>query len=237
MEKAIELSALTAEQRAELKAALKAEEAAAAKKRQEDKEAYIELVDETIGKCYGDLLNISRMLQAAKQSVFEEFKGVLALKEQLYGVRDRQASHQFTTSDGKITLSIGSRQIDAYDVTLSSGIAKVREYISSLAKDEASAKLVDIINSLLRMDKNGNLKPSRVIELAKMAAKIDDIGFKEGVAIIQQAYQPKKSSTFVSVCLNTENGKEWLPLSMSSAESMSKEDKYEQFNKLQRQAE
>ena len=121
MEKAIELSALTAEQRAELKAALKAEEAAAAKKRQEDKEAYIELVDETIGKCYGDLLHISRMLQVAKQSVFEEFKGVLALKEQLYGVKDRQASHQFTTSDGKITLSIGSRQIDAYDVTLSSG--------------------------------------------------------------------------------------------------------------------
>lgn len=237
MENKIELSALTAEQKAELKAELRAEEAVATKKRQEDKQAYIELVDETIGKCYGDLLHVSHMLQVAKQSVFDEFKGVLALKEQLYGVKDRQATHTFTTSDGKITLTMGYRQIDGYDVTLSSGIEKVKGYIASLAKDEESAQLIEIVNSLLRMDKNGNLKPSRVMELSKLAAKIDNIDFKEGVAIIQQAYQPRKSSTFVSICLNTENGKEWLPLSMAATDTLSKEDRYEQLNQLQRQAE
>lgn len=217
MENKIELSALTAEQKAELKAALRAEEAAATKKRQEDKQAYIELVDETIGKCYGDLLHVSHMLQVVKQSVFDEFKGVLVLKEQLYGVKDRQATHTFTTSDGKITLTMGNRQIDGYDVTLSSGIEKVKGYIASLAKDEESAQLIEIVNSLLRMDKNGNLKPSRVMELSKLAAKTDDIDFKEGVAIIQQSYQPRKSCTFVSACVNLETGKRYLPLSMSTA--------------------
>ena len=166
MENKIELSALTAEQKAELKAAIRAEEAAAAKQRQEDKQAYIELVDETIGKCYGDLLHVSHMLQVAKQSVFDEFKSVLALKEQLYGVKDKQATHTFTTSDGKITLTMGNRQIDGYDVTLSSGIEKVKVYIPSLAKDDESAQPMALVNSLLRMHKHGNYRPTRVLELA-----------------------------------------------------------------------
>lgn len=183
-------------------------------KKREDKEAYLGLVDEAILQSIPELKEISEKMLQAKAKVFERFKKLIEIKESLYKVKDNQQTHTFTTQDGKLTLCLGSRTVNDYDSTLGSGIEKIKKYISTF---DADNELTEVVNQLLKLDKNGNLKPSRVMELAQLANKIDNTDFKEGVAIIQQAYQPRATCQFVTVCENKETGKKYIPLSMSRA--------------------
>lgn len=183
-------------------------------KKREDKEAYLGLVDEAILQSIPELKEISEKMLRAKAKVFDRFKKLIEIKESLYKVKDNQQTHTFTTQDGKLTLCLGSRTVNDYDSTLGSGIEKIKKYISTF---DADNELTEVVNHLLKLDKNGNLKPSRVMELAQLANKIDNTDFKEGVAIIQQAYQPRATCQFVTACENKETGKEYIPLSMSRA--------------------
>jgi hypothetical protein len=181
-------------------------------KKREDKEAYLVLVDEAIMESLPELREVSAKMLEVKSKVFERFKKLIEIKEGLYKVKDNQQTHTFTTQDGKFSLCLGSRTVNDYDSTLGSGIEKIKKYISTFDTDN---ELTEVVNHLLKLDKNGNLKPSRVMELAQLANKIDNIDFKEGVAIIQQAYQPRATCQFVTACENKETGKEYIPLSMS----------------------
>ena len=185
------------------------------KRKREDKEAYLQMVDEAILQSIPELKEISEKLQEAKVKVFARFEKLIEIKESLYKVKDNQQTHTFTTQDGKLTLCLGSRTVNDYDSTLDSGIEKIKSYIGSLASEGNNEELMEMVNSLLKLDKNGNLKPSRVMELTQLANKIDNIDFKEGVAIIQQAYQPRATCQFVTACENKDTGKEYIPLSMS----------------------
>lgn len=218
MSERIDLWQLSPEQLQELQRQMREQQRAQEEKKRADREAYKQLVDETVEKVYNELKAVAGELQKKKNAVMEEMSRVISLKDELFGIKDGQATNTFTTSDGKLSLCIGYRTINDYDATLGNGIAKVKEYIASLATDEKTGELVDMIESLLRTDKNGNMRPNRVLELSKLASKIDDIGFREGVAIIQQAYTPRKSSTFITAWENTEAGKVYLPLSMTNAE-------------------
>lgn len=182
------------------------------RKKREDKEAYLQMVDEAIAESIPELREISEKMLQAKAKVFERFKKLIEIKESLYKVKDNQQTHSFTTQDGKFSLCLGSRTVNDYDSTLDSGIEKVKKYISTFDTDN---ELTEVVNQLLKLDKNGNLKPSRVMELTQLANRIDNIDFKEGVAIIQQAYQPRATCQFVSAWENKETGKEYIPLSMS----------------------
>lgn len=182
------------------------------KRKREDKEAYLQMIDETIMECLPELREVSAKMLEVKSKVFERFKKLIEIKEGLYKVKDNQQTHTFTTRDGKFSLCLGNRTVNDYDSTIGSGIEKIKRYISTFDTDN---ELTEVVNHLLKLDKNGNLKPSRVMELAQLANKIDNIDFKEGVAIIQQAYQPRATCQFVTVCENKDTGKEYIPLSIS----------------------
>ena len=181
-------------------------------KKREDKEAYLGLVDEAILQSIPELKEISEKMLQAKAKVFERFKKLIEIKESLYKVKDNQQTHTFTTQDGKLTLCLGSRTVNDYDSTLGSGLEKIKKYISTF---DADNELTEVVNQLLKLDKNGNLKPSRVMELAQLANKIDNIDFKEGVAIIQHAYKSRATCQFITARENKETGKEYIPLSIS----------------------
>lgn len=218
MEKKVELAQLTPEQLNELKEQWQQEEAARKQKEQDNRQAYKDLVDETIERIYKDLAQVSENLQEKKNKVMEQMRKVIEVKDELFGCKTSQATHTFTTSDGKLSITVGYRTVNDYDSTLANGVEKIKQYISSLAKDEETAKLVEMIESLLKTDKNGNMRPNRVLELSKLTMKIDNEQFRDGVEIIQQSYSPRRSKSFVSACENTEDGKKYLPLSMTNAD-------------------
>lgn len=209
---------------AQLKAALQAQET----KKDADRTAYKELVEQTVPKAIFKLALASEVLSNAKTEAFQYFEDILKLKSEVFGVKEKQQSHTFSFEGGEV--QIGYRITDGWDDTVNAGIAKVEKYISSLAKDTETAALVDMVFNLLKKDAKGNLKGSRVLELQKLTAKFSDEEFTDGVDIISKSYKPVRSVWFVEAALIDENkNKTPIPLSMSSVD-FSKGYQFEFYN-------
>nr|DAX62172.1 MAG TPA: Protein of unknown function (DUF3164) [Caudoviricetes sp.] len=210
------LENMTAEEKEILKKQLLEEEKQKKVERKAKIEAYKNLVDETVINSIDKIKNISAQIMMSKKEVFDDFKSIMELKAELYGVKDNQQSHTFTTSDGKISITLGNRMLDSFDDTVHTGIEKVKNYIYRVVQDENS-QLLEIVNLLLKKDKNGNLKASRVMELERIAGNIDDAELSEGVQIIKEAWKPQKSKTFIEAYYKDENGNKInIPLSMTT---------------------
>ncbi len=208
---------MTAQERQEYEAfkVMMARKAAEAK-RKSDREAYTALVDETIAAVMPELTNISEAIAKKKTAAAEAFRGALEMKAELFGVKDDQQSHTFTNSEGTMRITIGHYMLDNYRDTVNEGIAMVKMYIESQARDDASRALVKAILRLLSRDEAGNLKASRVLQLQKMAEETGDERFIEGVRIIQESYQPTPSKDYIRAAVRDESGA-WvaIPLSMT----------------------
>lgn len=197
-------------------------------KKDQDRGAYKDLVLETVPKAMFQLCAASEIISDAKTKTFQFFEQVLDLKNKVYGLKEKQQSHTFSTEKEEIT--IGYRINEGWDDTVTAGIAKVENFINSLSKDEETATLVSMLFNMLKKDSKGNLKGSRVLELQKAAADSQNEEFIDGVAIIAAAYKPVRSSWFIEANLINEDGsKTPVPLSMSSV-GFSADYKFEFFS-------
>ena len=194
---------------------------AEAKQRKEDRETYAKIVDEEIAAAIPELRALSDRIKAVKAKVYGSFAQVLDMKANVLRItKDTQRTHTFTHSNGKMRLTLGCNCIDGYRDTVEDGIAMVKDYIQSLATDEKTQTLVKAIMRLLSRDGMGNLKASRVLQLRKMADESRDDKFKEGVQIIEEAYQPPMTRQFIRAEWKDEKG-QWhiIPLSVTDADT------------------
>lgn len=208
---------LTPEQLELLKAQIAESEKAKKEKKEKERETYKQLVNNTVPDVFEHLKNVSQYLASAKNKAFADMQTLVDMKYELFKVKETQQSHTFTTDDNRYSIKLGYRIVDGWDDTVNSGVAKVKEYLKSLAKDAETASLVDIILGLLKPDSKGDLKASRVLELRKHAERLKNDDLTDAVDIINKAYKPKRTCSFVEAVWQDENGKEHsLPLSMSS---------------------
>lgn len=209
---------MTVEERAQFEAFRKKEERRAAEeKARADREMYKQMVDDEIENSIPVLLTISENIKQSKQQVLDNFKTILELKASLFKtVRDDQKSHTFTNSEGTRRITLGVYVTDGYRDTVEDGIAIVKEYIESLAKDEKTKALVSMVLRLLSRDAKGTLKASRIVQLRKVAEQTGDDRFLEGVRIIEESYQPEVSKQFIRAEQKDANGM-WrtIPLGMT----------------------
>lgn len=211
---------MTQQQRAELKAQLEAQEAAEKQKRTDDINAYKELVGEFCRTTKDRLMALSAEMRRHKDDVFKSVEDIIQMKESLFRTKIDRHSNSFS-ADG-ITVSLGRRTNDGWDDTVEVGIAKVKDFLSTLAKDDNSAKLYKAVMQLLSKDKKGNLKASAMLQLEKYAAEWNNPEFTEGVEIIRDSYKPVETCDFISVTYKDDEGKvHAIPLSLAA---MSKED-------------
>jgi uncharacterized protein YjgD (DUF1641 family) len=197
-------------------------------KKNVDREIYKELVAETVPKAIFRLSHASEVLSIAKMETFQFFENILTLKNEVYGLKEKQRSHTFSTDSSEIT--IGYRINDSWDDTVHAGVEKVRNFITSLAKDKETSTLVDMVFDLLKKDANGNLKSNRVLELQKMTSKFNNEEFTDGVDIISKAFKPTRSSWFIEACLIEDGKKTSIPLNISSVD-FAKGYKFDFFSK------
>lgn len=181
----IDLKALTAEQRAALKAQLEAEEKAEKDRVQNEREAYKQLVDQTVQNAVAKLQNLSSEMERLKEEVFTEFATLIKTKNELFKTKSDRQSDTFTTADGTMSITLGNRVNEGWDDTVEAGIEKVKAYLKTLAKDENSAELVQVVMGLLAKDRKGALKANKVLELEKLAATSRDAEFIDGINIIK----------------------------------------------------
>lgn len=215
----MDIAKMTAAQRAELRAQLEAEERAEKQKRENDINAYKNAVDDFCRSKFERLKVLSEQMRQLKEEVFADAEALIALKEELYNTKSDRRSNQFTTSDSMITVALGNRTNDGWDDTVNVGVEKVREFIKSLAKDDDSAALAEMVMNLLSKDRKGNLKASRVLQLREIASKSGYPALIEAADIIQAAYRPVDTCQFISVSYKDDKGvKRTLPLSLAAME-------------------
>lgn len=190
-----------------------------AQRAKEEREAYRSLAATTVDEFFPRLESTSNTLSKMKRLLYDSFSQVVETKREVMGAETQgQRSHSFLSTDGTKRIIIGYYQRDGWDETVEDGIAKVRDYISSLAGDEETRKLVDIILDLLSRDGKGNLRADKVLQLDKYAESIKDARFSEGVAIIKEAYRPVRTKDFVRAQVkNAMGGWDDLPLGMTEA--------------------
>ena len=188
--------------------------------RKEQRKNYAALVDEEIAAAIPQLREMSEQLKTVKDTIFGNFKTILEMKSEILGISlDNQASHTFTNSDSTLRIMLGANCIDGYRDTVEDGIAMVRSYIESLAKDDATKALVNAVLRLLSRDGQGNIKASRVLQLRKMAEDSGDELFIEGVQIIEESYQPTVSKKYIRAQYRDKNGQwKYIPLSMTDVD-------------------
>jgi hypothetical protein len=211
---------MTAEEQARF-AQFKAEEEkkAKAEKAKAERETYKQMVDDEVSTTIPILLELSGDIRTIKQKVVENFKTIIATKVELFKTKNAdQRSHTFTTSDGNMRLTIGQYTTDGYRDTVEDGIAIVKEYITSLAKDTETQALVNMVFRLLSRDKQGTLKASRIVQLRKIAEDNGNERFLEGVRIIEESYQPTVSKQFIRAEVRDDNDR-WrlIPLGMTES--------------------
>lgn len=210
---------MTAEEQARF-AKFKAEEEkrAAQAKAKADRETYKQMVDDEVNNALPILQELSEDIKTVKQQVLDNFKSVLTMKAELFKTRTEQRTHTFTNSEGDKRIILGQYTTDGYRDTVEDGIAIVKEYISSLAADEKTQALVNMVFRLLSRDQKGTLKASRIVQLRKIADEIGDDRFLEGVRIIEESYQPEISKQFIRAEVKDQNGG-WRPVSLGMTES------------------
>lgn len=216
----IDLSQLSAEEKKALVEQVEQERLQAKKKKKEERETLKNITDETILNVFGSLKKMSESLGLLKKEVYDNFADIIEMKKDVYGDKTaEQHSHTFTTTDGRLRIILGYNTIDDYDDTVDMGIAKVREYIQRLARDEDSKRLVNAVFRLLSKDNKGNLKASRVIQLSKMADESEDEEFIDAVKIIKDAYRPQRTRQYVIAKYRNDATNAWVnvPLGMTEA--------------------
>ncbi|WP_449304887.1 DUF3164 family protein [Prevotella pallens] len=210
---------MTADEQARF-AQFKAEEEkkAAAAKAKADRETYKQMVDDEVEAAIPILLELSCDIKTVKQKVIDNFRSVLAMKAELFKARAEQRTHTFTNSDGNMRIILGQYTTDGYRDTVEDGIAIVKEYIMSLAADEKTQALVNMVFRLLARDAQGTLKASRIVQLRKIADEIGNERFLEGVRIIEESYQPTVSKQFIRAEVRNDNGA-WKQIPLGMTES------------------
>lgn len=188
-----------------------------AKREAEEKHAqevktYKELVDEAVNLTVPEAQDISRILEQKKAAIFERFHSIISMKDELFSgsskAKDGRFTDTFTNKDSTARVTLGFNTNDAYDDTYTAGVEKVKEYIQSLASDDKSRQLAEMVNTLLmERSKAGQLKAQNVLRLESIANEIGDPTFIEGMKIIRDAYRPDRTKQFVKVEVKDESGK------------------------------
>ena len=184
----------------------------AEEKHAQEVKAYKELVDEAVNLTVPEAQDISRILEQKKAAIFERFHSIISMKDELFSgsskAKDGRFTDTFTNEDGTARVTLGYNTNDAYDDTYTAGVDKVKEYIQSLASDDKSRQLAEMVNTLLmERSKAGQLKAQNVLRLESMANEIGDPTFIEGMKIIRDAYRPDRTKQFVKVEVKDESGK------------------------------
>lgn len=212
----MDLQQLTAEERAQLKAQLEEQEKQEALEKQRQKETYLQLKDQFCERNLGKLQALSDEMQRLKKEIFADAETLIQMKDELFKTKTDRQSNMFTHESGKFSITLGNRINEGWDDTCDQGIEKVKEFLKTLAKDDNSAALVDTIMRLIAKNNKGMLKASKVLELEKLANRIQSAELTEGLTIIKNSYRPKPTCQFISVTMKDDNGNDkQLPLSLS----------------------
>lgn len=221
----MKLEDLTPEQKQALLDQLKQDEERKQAEVKSARETFKKMVEETVPEMMHDLMSLSHKISVVKREIFDKCQTLIEIKQEAYEVRTNQKSFQFSNAENTQRLTIGYKELDTWDGTEVEGVHLIKNYIDGLPSDGDYSKLKRMVLELLKPDKQGNLTPSKVLQLYKLRDEIDSNGFTEGVDIIRQAHSRALSGLYIMAEIRLQDENTWqnVPLNISSC-TMQKTD-------------
>ena len=215
---------MTAAERAEYEAfKAEREKKAAEERRRQQREEYTKMVDDELAAAIPELQAVSEDIKTVKAKVFENFRTVIEIKGEMFkdkkGMDMGFATHCFTDSAGTMRIRLGQYLNDNYLDTAEEGVAMIQDYISGLATDEKTQALVKMVLKLLAKDAKGTLKAQRILQLRKIAEESGSEQFIEGVRVIEEAYRPIPTRTFLRAEVKDPETGGWKQIPLGMTES------------------
>lgn len=214
----VQMTAEEASQYAEFKA--QQSKLAAAKRAKQARKDYAQMVDDEVAAAMPVLHELSVDITTVKAKVLDNFDAVLTMKADVLGrVKEGQASHTFTHSDGTRRITIGRHTCDGWRDTVGDGVAIVKEACLALINDDTTRALVNQIMRLLARDAAGNLKANKALQLRRLANDLNNDRLNEGITIIEESYIPTFSRTYIYPEYRDDKSGAWrqIPLGMTEA--------------------
>ncbi len=191
----------------------------AAELAKQERATYNRMVDDEVASAIPVLMELSADIAHVKATLLGNFAAALTMKaEVLNRVKGDQRTHTFTHTDGGRRITIGRHCCDGWRDTVNDGVAIVKEACLELIKDDTTRALVNQMMRLLSRDSAGNLKASKALQLRKLADELGNERISEGIKIIEEAYIPTFTKTFIYAEVKDEDGA-WrsVPLGMTEA--------------------
>lgn len=189
---------------------------AAREKRDADRSTYKNLVDFQVESLFPHIEMISQQISAVKKNVYKSFQSAIELKTEIYGSRvNENESHRFTNEKNDRAITIGNNYKDEWDDTVNAGIDLAKQRVEELAVDDNSRALVKVVLQLLSKNAKGELKASKVLQLRKIAAEINDQKMMDAVEIIEKAHRPSVSATYIIAEKKNDKGM-WVKVPLST---------------------
>ena len=199
MQEEIKITDLTDSQRKQLLSKLQEDEKKEKAQKKANRKAYKELSTEYVERNINELVNHNSLTEDLIKKLFVDYISIKEMKALVYGDK-KQDSHTSTLPDGNASITIGYNVTIGFDGTESSGVEKIKTFITGLAaEDENTKKLTKMVNTFLKPNaKTGMLNPNKIIELSKLREEFNDEGFNEGLDIIFNAQIRRQNSMYVS---------------------------------------
>lgn len=195
---AIDINALTEEQKKQIAANFAAEEKAKKEKKAADKKLLKGLENDVVLKVIDFFIDKRNDLEDRIVNLFKEIEPVIELRAEVFGNEKReQDSHTFTLDDGTASVKVGWNVRPSFNGTEAEGIVKLRQFMASLAGESENEKLMmDMIQIFLKTDSQGNYNPQKVRELNSMRNRANSELFNEGMDIINEAMIDIRTSRY-----------------------------------------
>ena len=214
----INYAELPEEQKRIMRQQMAAEDKARRESTKKLRDDYEKMKDDEVKMAFSHLQKVSTALSEEKVNVFNQFGALLAMKKELYNLTEEQIafqqSHTFTSTDGRISVIIGSNVIDRWSDDVEIGVERINKWIDSKIENPEDRAA---IRALMKTNKDGDLKANRILDLSKHANERGDEELIDAVNFIRDQYRPEKTSTYVKVKYKDEKDQWlWLALSMSA---------------------
>lgn len=195
---AIDINALSPEEKKALKASLEAERKEELRVERQNKELLKQLENDVVLGQIDFFIDKRQDIEDRIENLFKNIETAIELRAEVYGNKKReQDSHTFTLDDGSASIKVGFNVRPSFNGTEAEGIVKIQEYMSSLAGDTENEKiLMDMIKIFLKTDSQGNYDPKKVRELNSVRDRANSELFNAGMDIINDAMIDIRTSRY-----------------------------------------
>jgi hypothetical protein len=205
-ENTFDISALTPDQKRQMRLELQREEKAEKAKKQGDIATLKELSNNFLNENIDGLIVRQGEQEDLVAAIFASFDAILQLKANVYGLEKlEQDSHTITNADGDASITIGYNVGITFDGSETAGVQKIMDYLTGISGDDENEhsenmlKMAETVKLLLKPSmKTKMLNPAKIIQLNQMRATYNSPEFDEGMDIIVNAQIRQKGSSYVS---------------------------------------